>query len=188
MSIQPGVGYIFTASSEGISLDTSEQFPTPDVVAVVCPFNLRQESSSSPSVYIFSAAPGMINSIIPQIGTAALFSQRLDQLPVPTTDFVFHVTTGYSYVYLEVGADYATPPTIFPVTDDTDVKYPRIVSFSTEQVSTDDEVYFLLASAYKDPALPNPAPVTIFQLTCGSQYADRIKLGSLTARYFFARS
>ena len=109
-----------------------------------------------------------------------------DSVPTPTTTFNFDAVTGYSYIYLKVSADYSTPPTIYPVTDQTDILYPRIISNSVEQAATDDSAFFLLAVAYQDPAATPPKPITITQLTCGSQWSDRIKVGTATAKYFFA--
>jgi hypothetical protein len=128
----------------------------------------------------------MVNSTIPQIGITAVATQRLDYVPTPTTTFNFDPVTGYSYIYLKVSADYSTPPTIYPVTDQTDILYPRIISTSMENLATDDSAFFLLAVAYQDPAATPPKPITITQLTCGSQWSDRIKVGTATAKYFFA--
>jgi len=129
----------------------------------------------------------MVNSVIPQIGIAPDATKRLDYVPTPTTTFNFDPATGYSYIYLKVSADYSTPPTLYPVTDQTDILYPRIISSSDQQAATDDSSFFLLAVAYQDPEAASPRPITITQLTCGSQWSDRIKVGSSTAKYFFAR-
>lgn len=155
----------------------------------ICPFTITDESVGT--TYKFSCYPGMVNSVIPQIGIAADPTKRLDQLPIPTTAFNFDPTTGYSYIYLKVSADYSGSPTIYPVTTPTDILYPRIISTSTEQAATDDSAFFLLATAYQDQTGgpgSTPTPITIWQLSCGSQWSDRIKLGTTTARYYFARA
>jgi len=187
MSIQPGVGYTFTASSQGTNFNIETPWaPWPLIDAEDCPFTIEDQSVGT--TYKFSCTPGMVNSVIPQIGISPDPTKRLDQLPVPTTTFNFDPTTGYSYIYLKVSADYTTPPTIYPVTDQNDILYPRIISTSSEQAATDDSGFFLLATAYQDPAASDPKPITIWQLTCGSQWSDRIKVGTTTARYYFARS
>ena len=183
--MQPGVGYRFISSSSGITLDIGDPWPTNDGAAA-CPFNIIDASVTTD--YKFIALAGMVNSVIPQIGITAVATQRLDYIPTPTTTFNFDAVTGYSYIYLKVSADYSTPPTLYPVTDQTDILYPRVVSTSTEQAATDDSAFFLLAVAYQDPAATPPKPITITQLTCGSQWSDRIKVGSATAKYFFARA
>jgi hypothetical protein len=187
MSVQPGSGYTFTASSLGTNLNIEKPWSPWVYVAeeeTPCPFTIVDESVGTD--YKFSCTPGMVNSVIPQIGIVALATKRLDYVPTPTTTFNFDPTTGYSYIYLKVSADYSTPPTIYPVTTQTDILYPRIISNSVEQAATDVSAFFLLAVAYQDPAATPPKPITITQLTCGSQWSDRIKVGTSTAKYFFA--
>lgn len=192
MSIQPGVGYTFTASSQGTNLTIDKPWtpiPLYSTTEETCPFTIVDASVGT--TYKFSCVPGMVNSVIPQIGIVASATKRLDYVPTPTTTFNFDPATGYSYIYLKVSADYSTPPTLYPVTDQTDILYPRIISNSVQQTATDDSAFFLLAVAYQDQAGSpgtNPTPITITQLTCGSQWTDRIKVGAATAKYFFARS
>jgi hypothetical protein len=191
MSIQPGVGYTFTSSSQGTNLNIEKPWaPWANYniqAEEVCPFTIVDASVGE--TYKFSCVPGMVNSVIPQIGISPDPAKRLDQLPVPTTTFNFDPETGYSYIYLKVSALYEEgEPTQFPVTNQEDILYPRIISNSIEQYATDDSVFFLLATAYQDPEATPPKPIKIWQLTCGSQWADRIKLGTYTARYFFARA
>lgn len=187
MSIQPGVGYTFTASSQGTNLTIDKPWtPIPlYTTEEPCPFTI--EDASVGTTYKFSCVPGMVNSVIPQIGIVADPTKRLDQTPTPTTAFNFDAS-GYSYIYLKVSALYTTPPTQYPVTDENDILYPRIISTSVQQAATDDSAFFLLAVAFQDPALDPPKAITITQLTCGSQWTDRIKVGSSTAKYFFARA
>lgn len=179
--MQPGVGYRYISSSQGVTLDIGDPWPD-NVTAAPCPFTIVDASVGTD--YKFSCTPGMVNSVIPQIGIVALATKRLDYVPTPTTTFNFDPTTGYSYIYLKVSAD--GPPTIYPVTDQTDILYPRIISTSTENLATDVSAFFLLAVAYQDPLATPPKPITITQLTCGSQWSDRIKVGTATAKYFFA--
>ena len=171
------------SSSSGVTLDIGDPWPD-SVAAAPCPFTIVDASVGTD--YKFSCTPGMVNSVIPQIGIVALATQRLDYVPTPTTTFNFDPTTGYSYIYLKVSADYSTPPTIYPVTDQTDILYPRIISTSMENLATDVSAFFLLAVAYQDPSATPPKPITITQLTCGSQWSDRIKVGTAIAKYFFA--
>jgi hypothetical protein len=185
MSIQPGVGYTFSSSSLGTNLNIERPWSEWDTFATLCPFTIVNNSSGTD--YKFSCVPGVVNSIIPQIGTAADATKRLDKVPTPTTTFNFD-STGYSYIYLKVSADYSSPPTVYPVTTETSVLYPRIISSSTQLSATNDAGFFLLAVAFQDPAASPPKPITITQLTCDSQWTDRIKLGSFTARYYFARA
>lgn len=185
MAIQPGVGYTFTASSQGTNLNIIKPWEAwPNYIIEDCPFTI--ENRSVDETYKFSCTPGVINSIIPQIGITANPAKRLDKKPVPTTTFNFG-ESGYSYIYLKVSADFSSPPTLYPVTDENDILYPRIISNSDQQTSTDDSAFFLLAVAYQDQDPEGSKAITITQLTCGSQWSDRIKVGTSTAKYFFAR-
>lgn len=189
MSVQPGVGYTFADSSQGTALTIHQPWaPVPLYYTPedACPFTIIDASVGE--TYKFSCTPGMVNSIIPQIGITADPTKRLDQTPTPTTTFNFDPTTGYSYIYLKVSADYSSPPTLYPVTTETDILYPRIISNSVQQTATDDSAFFLLAVAYQDPDPEAAKTITITQLTCGSQWTDRIKVGTTTAKYFFARA
>lgn len=188
MSIQPGLGYTFTSSKYGTTLNVESSW-SEWTSSETCPFTINNASAGT--TYKFSCTPGMVNSIIPQIGTTADPTKRLDQTPTPTTTYNFDATTGYSYIYLKVSADYSTPPTVYPVNNQASVLYPRIISTSTQQTATNDAAFFLLAVAYQDQSgspSTNPTPVVVTQLTCGSQWSDRIKVGTATAKYFFARS
>ncbi len=185
MSIQPGVGYTFTSSSLGTNLNIEKPWAEWDNVLPTCPFTIVNKSSGTD--YKFSCIPGVVNSIIPQIGTAADATKRLDKIPTPTTTFSFDAS-GYSYIYLKVSADYSTPPTVYPVPTEASVLYPRIISSSTQQSATNDAAFFLLAVAFQDPTATAPKPINLTQVTCDSQWTDRIKLGSFTARYYFARA
>jgi len=102
MAIQPGVGYTFSASSLGDNLNIENPWSEWDNTTQ-CPFTIINASVGS--TYKFSCVPGMVNSVIPQIGITADPTKRLDAIPTPTTTFNFHPTTGYSYIYLKVSAN-----------------------------------------------------------------------------------
>jgi hypothetical protein len=181
MQINPGYGYSFTSSGGGHNL-TIEQpwFPWPIIEEELPPYTIVDESVGT--TYKFRSVPGMVNSTIPQIGITADATKRLDQLPIPTTTYNFDATTHYSYIYLKVSWLGGTPD-MYPVTDQTDILYPRVISTSIEQPSTDDSGFLLLATAYQEPTTK---VITIWQLTTGSQWTDRLKTGTATARYYFA--
>lgn len=186
MSIQPGSGYTFSASSSGTCLNVQQPWGDWEGGGgeSAAPFTIINQSVGT--TYKFSAVPGAVNSLIPQIGTTADPTKRLDLYPPPTTDFVFDATTGYSFIYLQVSSDNTGTPSVFPVSTDTNVLYPRVISIGTQQTATNDSAYFLLAVAYQDPAATPPKPIRLTQIATGSQWSDRIKTGSATARYYFA--
>jgi hypothetical protein len=89
-------------------------------------------------------------------------------------------TSGLTYIYLKSGKGTAGE---FPDTDTTTVNYPRIESSGTVLADTDTFGYILLAhgSANAENVL------TLYQNVTGSLWADRLKLGTLTAQYYYAR-
>lgn len=182
MSIQPGPGYTFNASSSGSNLNISKDWSEWDNSGNVPPFTLNNASVGT--TYQFAVVAGMVNSVIPQLGPTADPTKRLDQLPAPTTAFNFDATTHYSYIYLKVSCSSGTSGD-YPVTTPTDVLYPRVISSATELPSDNNSGYLLLATAYQDPTTH---AITIWQLTTESQWSDRLKTGTDTARYYFAQA
>lgn len=185
MSIQPGVGYIFTCSSEGISLDTSDPFPPPDVVVVPHPlqiYGLRYDTATNTAFY--KVYPGTINNLVPQLEVDPTTFVKLDRvtagLPDPPEGEVTTVG-GLYYIYLRTGPDVTTND--FPSSDDTSTRYPRIESTGTVQTDTDTEGYILLAHG----SISATFVFTNYQDVTGSLWADRLKLGTLTAQYYYAR-
>lgn len=189
MKIQPGVGYTFDSSSKGFTFDTSEQFPGPDVYAgTSCyPFKIYLAGVDEEEEFLFSCCPGTVNSIIPQLGTEALEAQRLDQVPTPTTVLNFSAA-GYSYIHLKVSyIEGEGGAIVFPVSDQEDIQYPRVISNSEQQFATVDSVFYLIATIYKDPTTD---AMTVNQFADSSLWCDRIQVGSLEAipNYFFAKA
>lgn len=181
---QPGVGYGFKQSGWGVSLDTSDPFPAPTYRANEHPFKIIDLGfNSTLNDYAFKVVPGSVDSLIPQLGITADPTKRLDYVPAPITAWNFHPSNYYSYIYLRVGCDNSGLPEIFPVTDQTDSLYPRVISTIVEQASNNGSGYLLLATAYKDPATN---AITVWQLIRSSQWADRIKVAGTDAKYFFA--
>lgn len=163
------------------------------VAQQACPFTItfvtEQDPGSDPpteTTYIYAQA-GMVNSLIPQIGITADPTKRLDQIPRPRTQLNFNPSDGYSYIYLKVSCLENEPPDlpVFPVSDETDILYPRIVSTIVQQQSTPTSAFFLLATAYRDS---ETGQITLWQLSCGSQWCDRIQVNTSDVRYFFARA
>lgn len=181
MKIQPGAGYGFTSSAYGFTLNTEGPF-LPDEFGKLYPFTVINLGLVG-SDYKFKVVAGQVDSLVPQLGTSADNTRKLDAVTPPTETWNFDSTTKYSYIYLKVSADTSTDPDTFPVNDGTDVLYPRVISTIVEQQADDDSGYLLLASAYKDPTTN---VITIWQYIRNSQWCDRIKVGTRDAVYFFA--
>ena len=186
MTIQPGAGYTFTSSSLGTNLNIEKAWAPYQIFEDSCyPFKIYLAGEEEEE-FLFSCCPGTVNSIIPQLGTAALEAQRLDQVPTPTTVLNFSAA-GYSYIHLKVSYIEEGGAIVFPVSDQADIQYPRVISNSEQQFATVDSVFYLIATIYKDPTTD---AMTINQFANGSLWCDRIQVGSLEAvpNYFFAKA
>lgn len=193
MSIQPGVGYTFRSSGQGSNL-TIEKPWSPwieNLYEDTCfPFrvkNVRVNEGESGSFTTFEICPGKINNITPMVRNASAEAwQLMDALTSPAQLIVDFNSTTSSIIFLRVGINETTDvfPDDVPDIADTDDHYPRIYSTGlTMPPDNDDFAYLQLAKIVK---LPGDA-FRIDQYVTGSLWADRIKLGSLTAKYYYAR-
>ena len=191
MSVQPGVGYTFTSSSLGTNLSVEKPwapYPLYAQVEFCYPFRIYLAGvGGEEEDFLFSCCPGTVNTLIPQLGITALEAQRLDQVPTPTTALNFS-EAGYSYIHLKVSyIESEEGSIIFPVSDQEDIQYPRVISNPEQQFATVDSVFYLIATIYKDPETD---AMTINQFADSSLWCDRIQVGTLEAvpNYFFAKA
>jgi hypothetical protein len=183
MKIQPGVGYNFDSSSRGFTLDTSEPFPGNLSDGSDHPFKItRLTYDTGGSTWLYQVVPGAMNNEIPQIledGVWVLLNRMDAGVPnYPTS--VLNFTAGISYVYLRAGVDVNG---YYPGQDNTLDEWPRIISSGTELVDTDTYGYIKIAQLTAT-AVPS---ITVNQYVTGSLFGDRIKLGSITAKYYYSR-
>lgn len=186
MKIQPGVGYTFDSSAKGFTLDTSEQFPD-NPAQVTHPFQVINVTYDvAGSAWLFQVAPGTLNNVVPQIDEDSVWvkldrtSGGLPNWPISVLT-PFDATTHECFIYLRAGKDATSGA--FPSTDDTSTDYPRIICSDTALSDTDTYGYVLLAKATE-----GSGPVcSVVQYVTGSLWGDRIKLGTLTASYYYAR-
>lgn len=188
MKIQPGVGYNFDSSSSGFTLDTSDPFP--DNSAALngnYPFKvINVNYDSGGSAWTYQVVPGTLNNYVAQILEDAVWV-KLDRTTSGIPNWPrsvmtpFNATTKKCYIYLRAGRDAATNS--FPSIDDTAAEYPRIINSDVVLADTDTYGYVLIAVATE---ATGPS-ISVVQYVTGSLWANRIKLGSATARYFYAR-
>jgi hypothetical protein len=193
MSIQPGVGYTFTSSSQGINLTIEKPWApwVENLYEDSCfPFrvkNVRVNDGESGSFTTFEICPGTINNLMPQVFNAASETwQYIDALSSGSQLLVDFNGTTSSIIFLRVGQNEETFlfPEDVPTPSDPDDFYPRIYSTGLPIPPDNDEyAYLQLAKIVK---LPGDA-FRVDQYVTGSLWADRIKLGTLTAKYYYAR-
>jgi hypothetical protein len=92
-------------------------------------------------------------------------------------------------VFLRVGTQgHDTDNPIFPVTDDSSELYPTIVQYYEDQypdIPADDDIFcYILMGVARN--IGDPENFTIDQTISGSVWAERLKIGTDTARYYWA--
>lgn len=194
MKIQPGVGYGFTSSAYGVSLNIGNPFGE-DTSGTVAdhPFRVfpagsvttpAEPGDDGPTVdYYFYCTPGTINNLDPLMSDIGGAAKKMTEKPRPRAKWDFNNSTHYSYVYLDVGVS-SSNPTIYPETNVSDLRYPLVGATDVQIPSDNDFGKIVLAAAYKDPT---SKAITIWQYVTGSLWTDRVKLAGIDARYFFAR-
>lgn len=181
MNLQPGIGYGFTSSAYGASLITNGPFLDEIPPVTYDPFKVINLGLID-GVYKFKVIPGTVNSIIPQLGITASAARRLDAVPTPTETWNFDTTTNQSYIYLKVSCDTSADPQKYPVDDQSDSLYPRVVSTIVEQANDEDSGYVLLASAYKDPTTN---AITVTQYVFSSIWSERHQYENPELTYYY---
>ena len=199
MKIQPGVGYTFDSSDKGFTLDTSDPFPSRDGVVSGHPFkivNVALRTSGGATTVTYQVQSGTINNLVPIIDDYVSGTEvKLDRTTSgvanpPTAELVtanYDATTKTSYIELRAGAKTASPYT-YPDDDVTSNQYPLISGGNTAPATPDDNVWgFLVIGTITVDSITTPTTFTVSQNVTGSLWADRIKLGAATARYYYAR-
>jgi hypothetical protein len=131
--------------------------------------------SEAGDLYRANVCAGMVNNLVP-------FDEGASGTLLPATLDFFGTTD--TYIYLRVGVgDHATDEPIFPVTNMTDVHYPTLWQSTTTLTDTDEYCYILMGVARN---IGNPETFTVDQTISGSVWAERLKIGTRTAVYYWA--
>ena len=194
MKIQPGVGYTFDSSAKGFTFDTSEQFPSADTPPYVHPFKIINVRINSGGKIVYQVKSGTINNIVPLIddyisSTTVLLDRVTSGLPDPPTAELtsvnYDATTKTSYIALRSGPDATTND--FPSSDVTSARYPVVIGGNDPLVADTDTQGFIFLGTITVDNVTTPTTFTVSQNVTGSLWGDRIKLGTLTAEYYYAR-
>ena len=132
-------------------------------------------TSEAGDLFRANVCSGMVNNLVP-------FDEPASGTLLPATiDFLIYQDT---YIYLRLGTEaYASNEPVFPVTDQTNPYYPTIVQSQTTLTDTDEYCYILMGVARN---IGDPENFTIDQTISGSVWAERLKIGTETARYYWA--
>ena len=202
MSIQPGVGYTFNASSQGTNLTIEKPWGPWANYAVQDsdhPFkivNVYIATTGGVTSVRYQVVSGTLNNLVPLLDDyASGTTVKLDRTTAgvanpPTAEIVtafYDATTKTSYITLRAGPKTAAPYT-YPDTDDTSNQYPVIISGNTFPVTPDSDTWgYLVIGTITVDSITAPTTFTVNQNVTGSLWADRIKLAGITARYYYAR-
>lgn len=192
MSIQPGTGYTFTSSSQG----TNFSIQTPWFPWMLLgdsfecsPYKVHdvvEKTGEGGTYVVFEICPGTFNNQMPQVyDSVNEVWQYLNSLATTAELVLDFASTTTSYVYLRVGPDGTTgnfPPTAPYPTNPYD-PYPRIYSTGTALPTDSDTFGYVLIATVTNTA----GNYTVSQYVTGSLWGDRLKTGTDTARYYYAR-
>jgi len=193
MPTQPGVGYTFTTSSQGENFNIIQPWaPIPLIIDTpfeCSPYKVHSvtlKTGDGGDYVTFDICPGTFNNQMPQSYDSVNEEWvYIDDQYVDTEFVLDFASTTTSIVYLRVGPDattFAFPPT--SPTGATDDPYPRIYSTGGAlPVDSDTFGYVAIAKVTEVSA----AVYTVEQYVTGSLWGDRLKTGTDTARYYYAR-
>lgn len=193
MKIQPGLGYTFDSSSKGFTFDTSEQFPD-NTQASTHPFKIIKVSINAGGNVIYQVQSGTINNIVPllddYISSTTVLLDRVtagvaDPPTAELTSGNYDATTKTSYIALRSGPDATTGD--FPSSDVTSARYPIVIGGNDPAVADTDTYGYVFLGTITVDDVNTPTAFTVSQNVTGSLWGDRLKLGSSTARYYYAR-
>ena len=202
MSVQPGVGYTFADSSQGTALTIQQPWSPWSNYAVAAdpghPFkiiNVQIATSGGSQVVRFQVQSGTLNNLVPVLddyvsGTTVKLDRVTAGVPNPPTAQLdpaqYNAGTNTSYIYLRSGPK-PTTPFNFPTDDVSSARYPAVGGNNgMTQPDTDEYAYLLVGSITVDN-ITAPTTLTVNQYVGSSLWADRIKLGTTTAKYYYAR-
>jgi len=195
MSIQPGTGYTFTASSQGTNFSIQTPWapwPLYQDSFVCSPFlvhDVKYNTGEGGSYVTYEICPGVINNLMPGVyDTTSEAWQYLDALPEDYKLVLDFGGTSTCFIYLRSGPDATTK--VFPATTPTsaeDDPYPRI--YSTGAAFPDDTNELAYVKIAKVTAL-SAEVYQVDQYITGSLWGDRIQIGAgetMKSYYYYAR-
>lgn len=189
--IQPGSGYGFTSGGYGFTLNTENPFASFNQDASGRhPFKVIAVGAVG-SNFRYQVVSGTLNNLVPEIddvisGVEVLLDKTTSGVPTPPTgQLSINTSTKESWIYLRSGAE-TTSPYAYPDTSVSNAGYPKVISSDVELTDSDTYGYILIAKFDMDSATA-PTTGALYQYVSSSLWADRIKLGTTTARYYYAR-
>ena len=191
--MQPGVGYRFISSSQGVTLDIGDPWPE-STQATTNPLQVINVSFNAGGKVIYQVKSGTINNLVPLLDDYISSTQvKLDRVTSgvadpPTGELAstnYDATTKTSYIVLRSGPDATTNE--FPSSDVTSARYPQVIGGNNAVITDSDTYGYVLLATITVDNITTPTTFTVSQNVSGSLWGDRIKLAGITARYYYAR-
>lgn len=196
MTIQPGVGYTFTASSQGTNLNIQQPwapYPLYGETFECAPFlvhDVKLRTGGGGGTFVnYEICPGVVNNLMPGVYDVTSETwQYLDALPEDYELRLDFGGTSSCYVYLRLGPDATTKVFPKPIPENPDEDpYPRIYSTgATFPVDTNELAYVKIAKV----TTLSEGVYRVDQYVTGSLWADRIQIGAgetMKSYYYYAR-
>lgn len=186
-NLQPGSGYGFNSGGFGFTLNTVDPFAAFNMEATrthpLQIFNLTYDAPGS--AWLYQVIPGTLNNVMPEINEDSVWvpldrtTSGIPNWPKSVVNFSAS-TPKTSYIYLRAGVDPTTKAFPSPVSSD---ETARIISSGTTLTDTDEYGYVLLCEITEGTG----NAISFNQYVSSSLWGDRIKLGTITAKYYYAR-
>lgn len=188
--MQPGVGYRFSSSSQGITLDIGDPWGgETNSNSVPCPLQIyavRYDTASTQ--YLINVSPGYVNNYEVYDGASGTSAKLLSASPAPNIQiFTAGLTPpgATNYIYIQV-ENSGSPDFIYPSTT---IAPKILVSTSATIPDTATISYILIGKVdgYIDSASPPNRNLVLYNFKgCGSLWTERFKCGSADAVYFWS--
>lgn len=194
MAIQPGVGYTFTASSQGETINIIDTWSslTPVSTDESCPlttYNIRKDGET----YKVNITAGMVNNLVVKSDDGVLLTNDPPpDIQVFSGGITEGTTTNYIYIRCGYSAASGATPAYYPARSGEG--YPSIRVKTSEETDTNDYSWILIATVTATKtAIPDTDPVEYtetFSITkmigCNSLWTERFKCGTSTAMYWWS--
>lgn len=195
MSIQPGPGYTFSSSGLGTALNIQHPWAPWTTYATQIddhPFkiiNAQLVTAGGSSTIRYQVKSGTLNNLVPLIDNFSTGTTvKLDAATTPTaqlTSVDYYAPTKTAYITLRAGPSLSTGN--YPDEDDTTSRYPLVRAANDPATPDSDAWGFLVIGSITVDDTTTPTTFTVNQNVTGSLWADRLKVGTQTARYYYAR-
>jgi hypothetical protein len=173
----------FFANTDGVSYGLPQELVS-IAQSYDHPFKVDITWSEDSAMFDATVTAGTINNIVPVVWGGSSISDLLTVVPKPLMGLAtVQVPPGNIYFYIRSGMNPST--NAFPDSDRENAGYPQVWITGTAVEDSDDYGYILLAQA--NVTVSTKTVNWLSQFVTGSLWADRIKVGSMTARYYYSR-